>query len=661
MSEAKTSRLLNLLIALLHTERGLSRDRILRDVYGHAAGHGQDVREQEAVLRQFERDKADLRSMGADIQEREGYERMDSAEKVTMYRVDPTGFRLPPQQFTAEESTWLALAALACDRAVAGREAQRALRRLEAAGALPETPPSQVQPRVRLDEPHWDILSDAAARGAEVTFDYHASSTGELRRRRVQPWGLGQRFGQWYLAGHDVDRGAPRVFRLSRIRGAVTAHAPGAFPLPEPGAVRRALDGLEELPERTARLRVAEDRALELRRTWSPSGPGPEGWDRGDFAFRDVSVAAEWLAGFGDAVVVEEPAELAHAVVSRLEGALAALGTQGAPEAAVTRPPRKVTSGNERLERLMDLVPFLLAGPASVATFAERFRLTERQVRQELLVLQEAGPIDSAGFQSYIEVIEDDGVVSLANASELASPRRLSAGEAVTLQLGLQALLPLAEESAKESIARLIDKVGAAAVVGREGLPQIDLQSEPQRNADLVPALYAAATAGETLRLRYLNPTKDEVTERLVNPLGILSEGNRWYLNSYCHRAGGRRVFRIDRIESVAPAAPVPVPPDFEPGGDALFTRRASDVVAVVRLAPESLWAEAAFDAEDGRDLEDGSRRVSLRVADIAWLAAFLAQFGGSAALEGPGEAVEACRAWLGRALAGYGGPTGTG
>ncbi|WP_369047307.1 helix-turn-helix transcriptional regulator [Sinomonas sp. P10A9] len=660
MSEANTSRLLNLLIALLHTERGLSRERILRDIYGfdteHAAGPGtaQKDADREPVLRMFERDKASLRGMGADIRERVGYARASDDDTTSLYWIDEKGFRLPPQTFTAEESAWLALAALVCDGAVAGSEAQRALRRLEAAGALPETPPSEVQPRLSLDEPHWDVLTEAAHRGSAVEFDYFAASTGEQRRRRLEPWGLGQRYGQWYVAGHDLDRDAVRVFRLSRIRGAVTAGGPDAFPAPEPGALRKALSGLEDLPTRSARLRVAEDRALDLRREWTPVGPGPQGWDLGTFPFRDVSVAAERIVGFGDAVVVEEPEDLITAVVSRFEGALRVLGTEGAPETPAAKPRRRITTGEERLGRLIDLVPYLLAGPLPIEEVADRFGLTVRQVRSELDLLQESGPIDAGGFQSYIEIIEDRGIVSIANADELSRPRRLSPAEAVTLQLGLQALGPLMPEPQRPVLDRLSDKVAAAAIEGLRGLPEIDVLNEPLRNAALIPALADAAREGRTVRLTYLNATKDERTERLINPISIAADGNRWYVNSYCHRAGGRRVFRIDRIVSAEPAEPHPLPDGFDAGDDALFMHAAGDLEVTVRLAPEALWAEASFDAHDGRDLADGSRRVGLRVSDLTWLPSFLAQFGGAIALEGPAEAVEASRAWIERALTPY-------
>ena len=34
-----------------------------------------------------------------------------------------------------------------------------------------------------------------------VSFRYLAGSTGKEEERLVEPWGLGSRFGQWYLVG----------------------------------------------------------------------------------------------------------------------------------------------------------------------------------------------------------------------------------------------------------------------------------------------------------------------------------------------------------------------------------------------------------------------------------------------------------------------------
>ena len=649
MSQKKTERLLNLLIALLHTELGISRERLLRDVYGWTPAA---ARERDAVERQFERDKADLRALGAEVSERQGYEREDSGSTTSLYRIDPSRFRLPEIAFTPQEQSLLALAGLATQGARAGASARAALRRLEAVGALPDSPPSPVQPRLRVDDPRYATLADAASRRAEVTFAYYATSTGREEERRVQPWGLGQRYGQWYLVGFDVARGAPRVYRLSRIRRGIDLGPEAAFAVPEEGSVHAELERLAALPERVARIRIAEGRALELRTGWTPlAEDAPDGWEHGEYPFRDVTVAADYLAGFGDALVVESPRELADAVVRRFEGALAALGSGGAPPVRVAAG-RRTTPSDERLGRIVDLVPFLLRGPVAVEEAADRYGMTERELTKELSVLQYSGPTDLGGWQDCIEVEVHDGVVSLANAPELSQPRRLSIEEALSLRLGLQTLLPMASAEERPALEELAAKVGAATASGARSVPQIDVKAEPQRNAELLPLLRTAVASGDTLRLEYLNPTKDERSERLVNPLALRSDGDRWYVEAYCHKAAERRVFRVDRIVGLEPSNQLQLPPGVAASpGDRLVEPGADDVEAVLRLAPEALWVEHEYGAEGGTDLEDGSRRVRLRVASLDWLPRFLAQFGGSVALEAPQAAVEIAREWFARAL----------
>ena len=48
---------------------------------------------------------------------------------------------------------------------------------------------------------------------------YHSASRDAETDRVVHPYTLAQRFGHWYLYGHDRQRERPLAFRLDRIRG----------------------------------------------------------------------------------------------------------------------------------------------------------------------------------------------------------------------------------------------------------------------------------------------------------------------------------------------------------------------------------------------------------------------------------------------------------
>jgi proteasome accessory factor C len=61
-------------------------------------------------------------------------------------------------------------------------------------------------------------LQRAIAERRAVRLAYQSASSADERERIVHPFTLAQRFGHWYLYGHDAARGRPLAFRLDRIR-----------------------------------------------------------------------------------------------------------------------------------------------------------------------------------------------------------------------------------------------------------------------------------------------------------------------------------------------------------------------------------------------------------------------------------------------------------
>lgn len=82
-------------------------------------------------------------------------------------------------------------------------------------------------------------LREAIDQDRQVTFRYHRRADEVEGDRTVDPWQLLVRDGHWYLQAYDVDRAAPRTFRLDRmVAVAVSEHTrtrrPPAKGLPEP-------------------------------------------------------------------------------------------------------------------------------------------------------------------------------------------------------------------------------------------------------------------------------------------------------------------------------------------------------------------------------------------------------------------------------------------
>jgi predicted DNA-binding transcriptional regulator YafY len=50
--------------------------------------------------------------------------------------------------------------------------------------------------------------------------------------------------------------------------------------------------------------------------------------------------------------------------------------------------------------------------------------------------------------------------------------------------------------------------------------------------------------------LRYHSYTRDETTERVVEPLRLTYSGEAWYLSGFCQLRQAERAFRLDRIDA---------------------------------------------------------------------------------------------------------------
>ena len=149
---------------------------------------------------------------------------------------------------------------------------------------------------------------------------YAASGHEPARWRTVDPVGLVDAGGQWYLlATHD---GADRTYRLSRMREAQVldeAAAPtGDVDLGELWEARRA-GFLASLPRLAARVRVRPERRADLLRTavTIDDERDVDGWRELDLRFGDLphAVAALWLLA-PDAEALAPP-ELRAALAER--------------------------------------------------------------------------------------------------------------------------------------------------------------------------------------------------------------------------------------------------------------------------------------------------------------------------------------------------------
>jgi proteasome accessory factor B len=311
----KSERLLNLLITLLVARTYVGKARLREVIEGY-----REAANDEAFEKMFERDKEELRSLGVPIEV--GY--VDRAfEDEPGYRIERSAFELPDIDLEPEEAAVVGLAARVWQHAGLAAATSDALVKLKAAGiSVDRAALDVVQPQIAAEEPAFEPFWQATQTRTAVTFDYRRSNSAETSTRHLQPWGVVSYRGRWYVVGHDTDRAGTRMFRLSRVHGQVVLdRRSGTYEVPEGTDLRAITSMLAPAPaERTATVLVRQGAGHGLRRHAETDASGaPEGWDRLRVRYAGSGALADEVLGYGDDVVVLEPAEVRAMVVNRLE------------------------------------------------------------------------------------------------------------------------------------------------------------------------------------------------------------------------------------------------------------------------------------------------------------------------------------------------------
>jgi proteasome accessory factor C len=114
-----------------------------------------------------------------------------------------------------------------------------------------------------------------------------------------------------------------------------------------------------------------------------------------------------------------------------------------------------VDTAATRALRTMDLIPYILENPGiSIRELAKQFNVTEKQIESDLQLVFMCG---LPGYTPYelIDLVFEDGVVSIIDPQVLDRPRRFAKSELVMITLGLQILMEL-NQSNQDRLNRLL-------------------------------------------------------------------------------------------------------------------------------------------------------------------------------------------------------------
>jgi len=296
----------------------------------------------------------------------------------------------------------------------------------------------------------------------------------------------------------------------------------------------------------------------------------------------------------------------------------------------------------EQVARLLTLVPYLHSrGQMRVEEAAEVLGVPPEQVVRDVKVLFMCGlpggyPDDLIDVD--LDSLESDGLIRVSNVDYLARPMRLTATEATAVMVALLAMRNGAAAETREIVDRALAKLQAATAGA--GVVPIDpgVDPEPAGLARLRAELERAVREGRQVRLTYWVPARDEETERVVDPRGVVSSHGAAYLAAWCHSAEDDRLFRLDRIHAATVLDdPVthadPLDRDLS---DGLFGFGEEARLVTLRLEPAAVWVVEYYQVQATRPQPDGSIEADLLVADRRWLERLLLRLAPDASVVSP-------------------------
>lgn len=636
---SRAEKLVSLTYALINTPHGYSK-RELRKIVDDYKGLGD-----AAFDRKFDRDKKDLREMGVPV-------KTLGTDAEERYLITPESYRLPEVSFTTEEAAALGLAAQLWKDTDFESSATRANGRLSA--GLEDSGRgvsfTEYVPRLQAAGPAFGACLEAVWARQVVSFDY-LDSQGRSSQRTLDAWGIGQRFGNWYLAGFDHDREAVRIFRLTRIlsdirTGQAHSSRPAGFSMSESLA---ALD--PDIAGQTARIIVAKEAGWVLRSKAESVVPGSQD-DDVTLQFHDMMGLAADIAKLGAAARVLEPPHLVTEVQNKLDRALAAQ-LKAVPDYKLSkrrnagRPP-----STEAVALNLDIISYVAKyGSPTVEQTASHFGLSEKQLLAHLQTIMMCG-VPNGLPDELIDVEWETGAISINNAEALNAPIKLSLTEAATMLAGLASLRGLPHFEHASAIDSAYAKLQSAAV-GFEGLESVlSIALRSSEENENYATLVSAIRTRRVVDLNYYSASSDAVGVREVEPIRILEHAGRQYLRAYSVPNGEIRSFRIDRIQTVIPTAKTFEwdTERHEDHEDIYFTPGPTDELVVLGFASRLTSLVDEYSPEQWARGDDETI-AQIRMTSLSSIAGMVAFHGGDLRVIAPELLRTEVQAWLRKAV----------
>ena len=313
----KDERIFSLILALVASRDGLTKQQILSTVHGYASDYAKGTN-LEALERKFERDKGEIRDMGVNIEILEPVGEAGTTHNQR-YFISHRDYDLPEtMRITTDEMTLLSLAGRAWQERSLMADARNGLMKLTALGVDADDSLVGVSPQISTGGRIVGIVNEAMISNGALHFQYFKPGDEGPRARMAAPLALLFWKGHWYMLAFDLLASGERTFLLDRMTTEPTIDESITHDRPVEDYAARLQHELEELEKQNeATIHLAPGSDARLRLTVKYGFVADTGTIYVKYA--DEALLADELASYGPEVHVSSPPSLIDAVTERLK------------------------------------------------------------------------------------------------------------------------------------------------------------------------------------------------------------------------------------------------------------------------------------------------------------------------------------------------------
>jgi proteasome accessory factor C len=228
---------------------------------------------------------------------------------------------------------------------------------------------------------------------------------------------------------------------------------------------------------------------------------------------------------------------------------------------------------------------------------------------------------------------EDADSIFVTDAKALDRPVKLSEFEASTLLGGLHYL---------EQFPHLVDSLTVAGLIQKiqQALPDVEspINVVAAPITELVRSTVAEGISSKlSLRIKYAGVTKDDLSERTIDPVSVYSQDDFVYLKAWCRSSQAWRSFRLDRILEVELGNDsISIPLDEQP------PEATRDYLAAIELDKAYYGQLDQVDIISFKEYMWHAVEVELKVYSRDWLVSMILASGGRVKAVRPPDLIEA-------------------